>query len=53
MKKLFNTVHIEKNIDAGILLIRIAVAALMLSHGVPKMISFFQADQCSFPGYLG
>lgn len=53
MKKLFSTAHFDKNIDAGILLIRIALAALMLSHGIPKMMGLFSGGPVQFPPLFG
>ena len=53
MKKLFATAHLDKNIDAGILLLRITLAGLMLSHGIPKMIGLFSAGPVQFPPVFG
>ena len=37
MKKLFGVSHKSKNVDFALLITRIAIALLMLTHGIPKM----------------
>jgi putative oxidoreductase len=37
MKKIFSTNHTTKNVDIALLITRIAIALLMLTHGIPKM----------------
>jgi putative oxidoreductase len=37
MKKLFSINHQTKNVDIALLITRIAIALLMLTHGIPKM----------------
>ncbi|HXS58089.1 MAG TPA: DoxX family protein, partial [Hanamia sp.] len=37
MKKIFSINHTTKDVDIALLIIRIAIALLMLTHGIPKM----------------
>lgn len=53
MKKLFSTTYNKQSLDLGILLIRIAVAAMMLAHGIPKMITLFSGGAVQFPSVFG
>jgi putative oxidoreductase len=53
MKKLFLTTYNKQSLDLGILLIRIAVAAMMLAHGIPKMITLFSGGAVQFPSVFG
>src|SRR5215203_4621475 len=53
MKKLFSTNHNVQNIDLVILIVRVSIAALMLSHGLPKMASFLADGPVQFPGLFG
>ena len=34
-----------KNVDLGLLIFRIAIAALMLNHGFPKLLDFFSSEK--------
>jgi putative oxidoreductase len=40
MKKLFSITHTTKNVDMALLITRIAIALMMLTHGIPKMAGF-------------
>ena len=53
MKRLLNTSHLPLNLDAGILLIRIAVSILMLTHGLPKLMKFFADEPVAFANIMG
>jgi putative oxidoreductase len=53
MKKLFNMQHNNNAVDAGILLLRVGIAALMLTHGLPKLATLFSGDTIQFPPVLG
>lgn len=53
MKKLFRTNHNLKSLDLVILIARVSIAALMLSHGLPKMATFLTEGPVQFPGILG
>ncbi len=53
MKKL-TSIHInQKGIDVAILITRITAAALMLSHGLPKLGMLFAGNGNQFPAVLG
>ena len=51
MKKIIKTQPI--NIDSILLIARIAIAAMMLVHGIPKMAMLLSGDPVAFPGVLG
>lgn len=53
MKKLFTKNHHPLNMDAGILLVRVAVSVLMLTHGLPKLMKFFGDEPIAFANILG
>ncbi|WP_231896404.1 DoxX family protein [Gramella sp. MAR_2010_147] len=42
-----------RNVDLGILIFRIAIATLMLTHGYPKLIDFFGSDELKFADPIG
>lgn len=42
-----------KNVDLGLLIFRLAIAALMLTHGFPKLLDFFSADEIKFGDPIG
>jgi putative oxidoreductase len=52
MKKIFSVTHENKNIDIALLITRVAIALLMLTHGLPK-ISRFAKDPVQFMDFLG
>lgn len=39
--------------DSGLLIARVAIALLMLVHGLPKLAMLFSGEPISFPGILG
>lgn len=53
MKRLFNAQHQGGNIDIAILILRVSVAALMLVHGIPKLLSLVSGDPVQFPALIG
>lgn len=53
MKQLFSTYRSQQASDIAILITRVAVAALMLSHGLPKLSSLLSGDPVQFPGMFG
>ena len=52
MKKLFSVSHNTQNVDFALLITRIAIAILMLTHGIPKMGGFAQSP-VQFMSVLG
>lgn len=53
MKKLFDVQVSTKSVDTAILITRIAAAALMLTHGIPKLAGLFSDGPVQFPGLFG
>jgi putative oxidoreductase len=53
MKKLLTTDTKYLNNDLALLIGRIALAMLMLSHGLPKMQMLFSGDPVQFPAAFG
>ncbi|QYA27237.1 DoxX family protein [Gramella sp. MT6] len=41
------------NVDIGLLIFRIAIAGLMLTHGFPKLLTLFGPDEIKFADPLG
>lgn len=52
MKKLLSVDQTIANRDTAILLLRITIGALMLSHGIPKLMSLF-SENIQFPSIFG
>ncbi len=44
MKRLFATTYHAPSLHVGLLLLRIGVAALMLTHGIPKLMKLLAGD---------
>lgn len=42
-----------KNIDLGLLIFRILIGGLMLTHGTPKLLDFFSSEELKFADPLG
>src|SRR5690606_19555982 len=53
MKKLINPAYPASGVDIILLMARIAIAGMMLVHGVPKLMSLFSGDPINFPGIAG
>ena len=53
MKRLLNKSHSSFNLDAGILIFRVTISLLMLSHGIPKLMKFFAGEPVSFASVFG
>ena len=53
MKNLFATETKYLNGDLALLVGRIAFALLMLTHGLPKMMTLFSGDPVQFPAVFG
>ncbi len=52
MKKLFSVNQNTVTADIAVLLLRVGIAALMLSHGIPKMLALFSGN-VQFPALFG
>ena len=53
MKKLFSINHDRTAIDIAILIGRVAIAALMLVHGLPKLATALSGQAIQFRGVFG
>jgi putative oxidoreductase len=53
MKKLFDTTVSPSKIDLAVLIARVAIGGIMLTHGLPKLAMLFSGDPVQFPGVLG
>lgn len=47
-KRLFTTGTNDWKLDLGILIIRVAVGAFMLTHGYPKLVRLFSGEEIRF-----
>jgi putative oxidoreductase len=53
MKKILNVHSTSTGIDIAILIARVGIAALMLTHGLPKMAMLFSGEPVQFPALFG
>lgn len=53
MKKIYSTNLQLPAIDAGLLILRIGVAVLMLTHGTPKLLTLFGSEEIRFADPFG
>lgn len=53
MNKIFSTDFEAKQVDVVLLIVRIGVALLMLTHGIPKLQMLFGGGEIQFPGVMG
>jgi len=53
MKKLLSVSHQTKNVDIVLLVLRITIAALMLTHGLPKMEALLSGEPIQFVSVFG
>ncbi len=53
MSKIFKTTYETSQVDVVLLIIRITVAILMLTHGIPKLQMFLAGGEIQFPGVMG
>ncbi|MCC9167745.1 DoxX family protein [Pontibacter harenae] len=53
MNKLLNLYQNSKNTDLALLVVRITVAGLMLTHGLPKLDMLLSSDPVQFPAVFG
>jgi putative oxidoreductase len=53
MKKSYTTNLNLAQIDAGLLILRVGVAGLMLTHGIPKLIKLFGSEEILFADPFG
>lgn len=53
MENTYSTNLDLKKTDIGVLIFRICIAALMLTHGVPKLLTFFSGEEIGFADPFG
>lgn len=53
MKNTYSTNLNLKHVDLGLLIFRIGISALMLTHGTPKLIRAFSGEEIRFADPLG
>ena len=53
MKKLLNVTSHSPAVDTAVLIARVGIGALMLTHGIPKMAMLFSGGPVQFPPVLG
>lgn len=53
MKRIYSTNLNLPSVDAGLLILRIGVAVLMLTHGFPKLITLFGSEEITFANPIG
>ncbi len=51
--KLFDVKNNYKSTDVVVLIVRIGIAVLMLTHGIPKMEKLFSSETVMFPSVFG
>lgn len=53
MKKIFNVNNSSSATDLGLLIARVGIAALMFTHGIPKLLLFLSGAPIQFPAVMG
>lgn len=53
MKRIFNVAQAPNPTDIALLIARAGIAALMLTHGVPKLLMLFSGGPVQFPAVFG
>ena len=53
MKKIFSVQHTSNTTDATLLIVRVGIAALMLTHGIPKLLMLLSGAPVQFPPVMG
>lgn len=53
MKKVLSVAPAPFAVDAALLVARVGIALLMLTHGLPKMVMLFSGNPVQFPPVLG
>lgn len=53
MKKIISVNHTSNTTDFALLIARVGIAALMLTHGIPKLMMLFSGAPVQFPPVLG
>lgn len=53
MNKILKTKYDTPQVDVVLFILRIGVAAFMLTHGIPKLQMLFSGGEIQFPGVMG
>lgn len=53
MKNTYSTNLNLSHVDLGLLIFRVGISALMLTHGYPKLLKFFGSEEITFGDPLG
>ena len=53
MKTMTNTNFSTSQVDLALLILRVGVGILMLTHGIPKLQMLFSGGEIQFPGVMG
>jgi putative oxidoreductase len=53
MKHLFQTALSQKSSDVWLLILRVCIASMMLSHGIPKFLKLISGEEIQFIDLLG
>src|SRR6476661_887978 len=53
MKRILNVNQTNRATAMGLLIARLGIAALMLTHGIPKMLMLFSGGPVQFPPVMG
>jgi putative oxidoreductase len=53
MKTVFSTNNLSNTTDIGLLIARVAIAALMFTHGIPKLMMLLSGAPIQFPAVMG
>ena len=53
MKKILNVYNTSNTADLALLIARVGIAALMLTHGIPKLIMLLSGAPVQFPPVMG
>jgi len=53
MNRLFNTNYNHRSLDIVLFILRVGVALLMLSHGIPKLNTLLAGGEIKFPDPIG
>ena len=53
MNRLFNTNYNHRTLDIALFILRVGIALLMLSHGIPKLNTLLAGGEIKFPDPIG
>ena len=53
MKRTYATILDLQKVDIGLLVFRLGISGLMLTHGIPKLVKFFGSEEIMFADPLG